>query len=333
MLDLGNVHPVGILQAQILEILRCVIGDDRPRPTPKLPSSFCGMSGILTRRPSLFRSDKPGKLFTLNKGSEVRFVRMGIGAIQPPRPFQSEYKVRSLLQAFLRSRTLVGMGVDRAGDLVLTVLDFRVYYIKQMARPAKFTEVEILDAAATLVAGGGPASATVTAIAAAIGAPNGSIYHRFKTRDELLGRLWLGKAAVFQNNFVNALKLRDPHQVGLAAALSLARTARADFAGARIMLLHRREDFLGDGWPAEMQIEANRLGRQVTDALADITMRLFGNRTAASRQAAAFAVLDVPFAAVRRHVAAGEVPPLQADKLIEIAFNATIQHGQRTSIT
>ncbi len=202
-----------------------------------------------------------------------------------------------------------------------------------MPRPAKFTEVEILEAAGTLVAEGGPACATITAIAAAIGAPNGSIYHRFKTRDELLGRLWLAKAARFQNNFADALKLRDPHQAGLAAALSLARTARADLTGARIMLLHRREDFLGDGWPAEMQIEARRLGRQVTDALADITMRLFGNRAAASRQTAAFAVLDVPFAAVRRYVAAGRTPPLQVDKLIEIAFAATIQHGRRAPTT
>jgi AcrR family transcriptional regulator len=198
-----------------------------------------------------------------------------------------------------------------------------------MPRPEKFTEDRILNAAGALVAASGPSSATITAIAAAIGAPNGSIYHRFKTRDALLGRLWLRKAAFFQNNFANALDHSDPHQAGLNAALSLPRSVRADFVGARIMLLYRREDFLGEGWPSEMQDEAARLGRQVTDALADITLRLFGNRTAASRQAAAFAVLDVPFAAVRRYVGAGEAPPLHVDDLIATAFMAATEHGRR----
>jgi len=195
-----------------------------------------------------------------------------------------------------------------------------------MPRPEKFTEQRILDAAGVLVAEGGPSSATITAIAAAMGAPNGSIYHRFRTRDALLGRLWLKKAAFFQDNFANALDHPDPRQAGLNAALSLPRSVRADFVGARIMLLYRREDFLGEGWPSEMQEEAARLGRQVTDALADITMRLFGNRTAASRQAAAFAVLDVPFAAVRRYVGAGEAPPLHVDNLIAAAFFAATGH-------
>src|SRR5262245_65686223 len=109
-----------------------------------------------------------------------------------------------------------------------------------MARPEKFTEDRILDAAGALVAGGGPSFATITAIGAAIGAPNGSIYHRFKTRDSLLGRLWLKKATFFQNNFVSALDHPDPYQAGLNAALSLPRSVRADFVGARIMLLYRQ---------------------------------------------------------------------------------------------
>src|SRR4051794_33643759 len=114
-----------------------------------------------------------------------------------------------------------------------------------MPRPAKHDEARILSAAASLVAAGGPGAATIAAIGTAIGAPNGSIYHRFRTRDELLGRLWLQKAAFFQDRFAAALGHPDPHQAGLDAALSLPRAARDDFAGARIMLLHRREDFLG----------------------------------------------------------------------------------------
>jgi AcrR family transcriptional regulator len=194
-----------------------------------------------------------------------------------------------------------------------------------MPRPAKHDETRILDAAASLVAARGPGAATITAIGAAIGAPNGSIYHRFRTRDELLGRLWLRKAAFFQDRFAAALRHPDARQAGLDAALSLPRAAREDFDGTRIMLLHRRQDFLGGGWPAEMAAEAERLGEQARDGLADIARRLFGRSTAATRRAATFAVLDIPFAAVRRSVGAGVPPPPEMDRLIARAYAAVVE--------
>jgi AcrR family transcriptional regulator len=194
-----------------------------------------------------------------------------------------------------------------------------------MARRSKFSEAQILDAATTLVAEGGTGAATIGAIGALLDAPSGSIYHRFPSRDVLLGRLWLSKAALFQNNFVAALANEDPVVAAVEGALSLPRTTRADFAGARIMLLHRREDFLGDGWPAEMQAEARRLRRQVHDALERITRRLFGRVSAVTLRTATFAVLDIPFGVVRRHVAANEPPPPAVDRLIETASLAIIR--------
>jgi hypothetical protein len=91
------------------------------------------------------------------------------------------------------------------------------------------------------------------------------------------------------------------------------------------MLLHRREDFLGDGWPAGMQAEARRLRRQVHAALEQIARRLFGRVSAATLRTATFAVLDIPFGVVRRHVAASEPPPPAVDRLIETASLAIIR--------
>lgn len=193
-----------------------------------------------------------------------------------------------------------------------------------MPRPAKHDQARILSAAASLVAAQGPAAATITAIGAAMGAPNGSIYHRFKSRDELMGRLWLNKAAFFQNRWVAAIDDPDPRKAGLGAALSLPRTVRDDFEGARIMLLHRREDFLGEGWSSEMQAEAERLGRQQKDMLSEMTRRLFGRNTVEARQITAFAVLDLPFSAVRRYVGANKRPPLRIDGLITRAYESVI---------
>jgi AcrR family transcriptional regulator len=193
-----------------------------------------------------------------------------------------------------------------------------------MPRPAKHSVQGILDAAADIVARDGPGAATVTAIGRAIRAPNGSIYHRFQTRDELLGRLWLRTAAQYQDAFAAAAKLPDPVEAALAAALSLPRTARADLTGARIMLLHRREDFLSGSWPPDLMHEATRLAEQATGVIGTMTRRLFGRNTDANRLTTVFAMLDLPFAAVRRHVSKGEAPPPHVDGLIETAYRAVI---------
>jgi AcrR family transcriptional regulator len=199
-----------------------------------------------------------------------------------------------------------------------------------MPRPAKHDESSILNAAAEIVAARGPKAATIAAIGHAIGAPSGSIYHRFRTRDELLGRLWLNKAVFFQDRWRLALDGPDAAEAGLAAALSLPQTVREDFNGARIMLLHRREDFLGESWPAEMQAEAERLRAQVQDGLGQITRRLFGGNSALARQVATFAVLDLPFSAVRRFVAMGRAPPPAIDGLVTNAYQAVISgHGPK----
>ena len=60
-----------------------------------------------------------------------------------------------------------------------------------MARPPKFDEEQFLAAAGRLIATHGPARATIGAIGRAVGAPTGSIYHRFDSRDGLLAEVCL----------------------------------------------------------------------------------------------------------------------------------------------
>lgn len=198
-----------------------------------------------------------------------------------------------------------------------------------MPRPSRFSETQILDATATIVALGGPDAATIGAIGNMLKAPSGSIYHRFASRDVLLGRLWLSKATFFQNRFVAALAEPDPAKAGLAAALSMPRAVRDDFAGARIMLLHRRDDFLDGDWPPHMAAEASRLKHQVDDAVNDVARRLFGRTSAEALRLANFAMIDVPFAAVRRHVAANELPPDSIEPLIAKTYTALIRPARR----
>src|SRR5688572_19616075 len=142
-----------------------------------------------------------------------------------------------------------------------------------MARVAKFSHEQIVDATARLAAHAGPAQATMARIAEALRAPTGSIYHRFASRDVLLGEVWLRAARAFQDAFGARLKGADAWDAGLAAALFVPARVREQPDEARILLLHRREDFLAGGWPADMAERAAALKRD-----ADGAMRSFGKR-------------------------------------------------------
>jgi AcrR family transcriptional regulator len=68
----------------------------------------------------------------------------------------------------------------------------------------------MLDVARDLLLEGGAHGATVEAISRASGAPTGSIYHRFGSRDELVTRLWMRAVRRSQAAFLEALDLGDP---------------------------------------------------------------------------------------------------------------------------
>jgi AcrR family transcriptional regulator len=87
---------------------------------------------------------------------------------------------------------------------------------------AKFAETDFLAAALAIAVEHGPAAATVASISDRLKAPTGSFYHRFASRDVLLGNLWLKTILDFQQGVSAALDAGD----GLAAALHTPSWAR-----------------------------------------------------------------------------------------------------------
>jgi AcrR family transcriptional regulator len=193
-----------------------------------------------------------------------------------------------------------------------------------VVRPAKFDERQILESARGLVAMHGPASATMSAIARRARAPTGSIYHRFESRDVLLGEVWLRAAEAFQNAYFDVFRRTPAPDAGLSAALYFMGRVRTDLAEARVLLLHRREDFVNRGWPPAMEERAKRLKDQVDTELRDFSRRLCGRADPQTLRLVTYAVLDAPFAAVRRHVAANEIPPPYLDLAITATYGAVL---------
>src|SRR5215207_1703030 len=113
-----------------------------------------------------------------------------------------------------------------------------------MPRPQVHPTDTMLDAARDLLLEDGSRSATIEAIASSSGAPTGSIYHRFASRDELITRLWMRAVYRSQASFVAALEREDAKEAALAAALSIFDFCNEHPADAQLLVTFRREDLI-----------------------------------------------------------------------------------------
>lgn len=176
-----------------------------------------------------------------------------------------------------------------------------------MGRTAKYTDQDILDAALGLVAEDGAHAATVVAIAKRLGAPSGSIYHRFASRDLILAALWIRTVKRFQRGFLEALSCDEPLDAAMRAVSHVLQWSADHRREAKVLTLYRRED-LGALWPEELGDELATLNDDVKHAVAAFAAAHYGQVDPATLGKAQFALIEIPYAAVR-HIIRGEPPP------------------------
>jgi AcrR family transcriptional regulator len=185
-----------------------------------------------------------------------------------------------------------------------------------MPRPALFTLDGLLDAAAALLAADGPSAVTMSAVARAAGAPSGSMYHRFPTRAALCGELWLRTEERFHAGVTAALAtLADPPGRCVAAARFTVQWCRDHPVEAQVLLVGA--DALGAAdWPDELTSRRKRLHRALRRTLAGMP---------ADPDRVNAAVIDIPYAVVRRHLMARHAIPPSADAIVEDCARALIR--------
>src|SRR5215218_11054722 len=168
-----------------------------------------------------------------------------------------------------------------------------------MPRPKLHPTDTMLDAARDLILEDGSRSAT---IAAASGAPTGSIYHRFGSRDELITRLWMRAVYRSQASFVTALERRDAKDAALAAAMSIIDFCEEHPADAQLLVSFRREDLIRSAPEGPLADGLADLNRPVERAVVHLARRLYGTRSRAALDRTLMAVFDLPYGAVRRYL-------------------------------
>lgn len=184
-----------------------------------------------------------------------------------------------------------------------------------MPRPARYTVDVLLDAAAQLLAADGPAAVTMSAVARRTGAPSGSVYHRFPTRAALCGELWIRTEERFQDGLLEALSSGDDaQQRSVAGALRIVAWCREHPVEAQVLLAGPDELGMGE-WPEQVTGRRKRLQRKLKKALAEV-----GDDPGRVNAA----LIDVPYAIVRRHLRAGQSIPASADAIVTDCARALI---------
>ena len=173
-----------------------------------------------------------------------------------------------------------------------------------MARPALHQTEVVLDAVRDLILDSGPRGAGIREIAERSGAPSGSLYHRFGSRDNLVALAWLRAVHRFQAGFLKALEADDPHEAVKSAVRWGVEYALAEPA-TRLLLCFSRTDLLDAEPAAETAAELAAVNLAVERAVKQLARLVFGTVTNATVERITYAVIDLPYAVLRRQIQAG----------------------------
>lgn len=192
-----------------------------------------------------------------------------------------------------------------------------------MPRPAVFSRKSVLESALDLVVEHGGPAATMTAVAQRLGAPSGSVYYRFGSRDLLLATLWLDTVETFQYAFLAELSADDA-RAGQRAALVPVRWVRERPREAALLLAHRREDLLSGEWPADTRGRAAALGGALDAGLRGFARRHLASARPPAVRRARLAVVDLPAGALRPYLRPPRPPPADLEELLLRAVTAVL---------
>lgn len=193
-----------------------------------------------------------------------------------------------------------------------------------MVRTARYSEEDFIEATMALVGEGGPAAATMQAIARRVGAPTGSIYHRFESRSAVLGAAWNAAYGSFTRALAPLLHEGRPRD----AALAILPWSRENGRRARFLLLHEPVTLFEDTPPpAPQRQELERLEEAFDGAFRAC---LAGRRGGAPGEdapgedalceeelaRAKFLIFDAPIAILRPHLMRGGTLPPFVERMI-----------------
>ncbi len=196
-----------------------------------------------------------------------------------------------------------------------------------MVRTARFAAEDFVGAAVTLIADGGAGSATMAAIARKVGAPTGSIYHRFDSRAAVVARGWLEIHGSFRDACGMALRGGDL----AGAAHGVLAWARVHPTWARFLLLNDAPallDGIDDATRREVDAAQSILDSDFAECLKGLARHGHKGQAVAAR--AKFLAFDGLVALMQPYLLAREQVPAHVDATVE-SLTAALFDGTKAA--
>lgn len=194
-----------------------------------------------------------------------------------------------------------------------------------MARPAKFTRDDVLDATARAVWSLG-SDATIAQIADELGAPVGSLYHRFGGRDEVLAELWIRAIDRFHAVAIPVAHGSDAGQAAIDVATTIPRFCREHPLDAVAMTLFRQQ-WLAEHGPAPLRARIADINRDIEAAMLRLTRERYGAITDAAGELVMIACVQSPYGLVRPYLSARAEIPARLDEIVRASSTAILALG------
>lgn len=169
-----------------------------------------------------------------------------------------------------------------------------------MVHPVKHSAEAMLDTARQLIIEGGPGAASARAVAQRLGAPSGSIYHRFPRRDDLIAAAWLRAEDRFLAAYLGELDGDVTPQSAVGAAVTVATWSLEHRADAMLLLQYALRDLVRAEINPELQARAHSNQRRLLEVLTKVAAGL--DRDVHDLT---LAVVDLPYAVTRRLLRTG----------------------------
>ncbi len=190
----------------------------------------------------------------------------------------------------------------------------------------KFTHDGILDATAQEILQRG-AAVTIGDVSRRLGAPSGSIYHRFPSREELLVRLWLRSVRRFHEAYLAAGDSGDPEQALVDMALCVASFTAQHRAEAVSMTLFRQSRLV-DTAPEHCRGEVHTVNDALHARLAELAQARYTRVTPRHLTLVRVAAIECPYGLIRPYLWTA-IPDWMADA-IETSSRAILGLGDPT---
>lgn len=196
-----------------------------------------------------------------------------------------------------------------------------------MSRPRLHAIDDLLDVAEQLATTGDPAGLTLRALGVSAGASSGTIYHAFRSKDDLLARVWLRSWSRLAGLMEDALpgETQSGGQAVVAVALAPCAFVQRFPASAKIFLGQRRDQlFNADDLPDEIREDLNRAREQFVRLMVNLAERTWGRGDRIAVETISVCIVDLPGGILRRTMLEGRPATDVIARQIEAAVGAIL---------